>query len=177
MNRSLYKMMQGNILETYQSQTQQRGCCKWCHDCHDEALAIICLCRRWLRLLCLCEGVLNYFVWLFCPTFSNLKCCKLNCSIYMRMHEQPSHKCTTPRKGITSPSMSYGDGGRYSPKVAPCYHVYCFAIELTFVVLFQMLLDNQLCDLSSTNPCGTTRFMGTLSPPFSLPFFLELQTR
>ena len=24
----------------------------------------------------------------------------------------------------------------------------------------EILLDNQLCDMSSTNPCGTTRFMG-----------------
>jgi hypothetical protein len=119
-----------------------------------------CVCEGGVELICLAGFQLCQIL---------IKCCKMNCSIYVRMHAQPPHKCTTPRKGITAPSTSDRNGGRYSPKVAPCYHVYSFAIELTFVILFQMLLDNQLCDLSSTNPCGTTRFMGTFSPsPFAL---------
>jgi hypothetical protein len=34
----------------------------------------------------------------------------------------------------------------------------------------EILMDNQLCDVSSTNPCGPARFMGTWPAPFAARF-------
>ena len=46
-NRSLHKLANGEFMEPYQTQQELRKCCRWCHDCHDDALSLLCLCRRY----------------------------------------------------------------------------------------------------------------------------------
>jgi hypothetical protein len=46
MNRSLHKLANGNFVEEYKTQQELRRCCRWCHDCHDDALSLLCLCKR-----------------------------------------------------------------------------------------------------------------------------------
>lgn len=46
-NCSLHKLANGEFMEPYQTQQGLRKCCRWCHDCHDDALSLLCLCRRY----------------------------------------------------------------------------------------------------------------------------------
>jgi hypothetical protein len=91
MNRSLHKLVKGEFVEAYRSHQEEQQCCRWCHDCHDDALSLHCLCR--------------------------------------------SHRINLTRleKALLK-----------RPRPSP----------------MEILMDNQLCDFSSTNPSGTARFMG-----------------
>ena len=44
-NRSLHKLTTLQFVEEYRTEQQTRLCCRWCHDCHDDALSLHCLCK------------------------------------------------------------------------------------------------------------------------------------
>ena len=90
-NRSLHKLTNLQFVEEYRTEQQTRLCCRWCHDCHDDALSLHCLCK--------------------------------------------SHRINQQR--LERALLKH-------PNPTPT----------------EILMDNQLCDHSSTNPTGSARFMG-----------------
>ena len=43
-HRSLYKIFSGNIFAVEKQSSIQQHRCRWCHDSHDVALSVHCLC-------------------------------------------------------------------------------------------------------------------------------------